>query len=204
MHQQKPLRRIIMKKPSHKIMNRFFCPLIALLILGTASPSFAQQEKSGKKDKQPKQEQQNKIQKDSQKQGQPQVKRPSLQGKKVQPREKRGVWQQHRARSWQAEHRTWKQRGGYDGYRIPQNHYRSYFGRDHRFRIYRRALVMYEGYPCFQYNGFWFSLVDPWPEYWSDNWYEKDDVYIIYSDDGYYLYNRRHPEAGVTINVFVN
>jgi len=149
-----------MKRPNPKTMNRLFCTLIALLFLGMATHLYAQQEKSGKKDKKPKQEQQDKVQQDKQKQSQQQVKRPSQQGKRVKPGEKRGVWQQHRARSWQAEHRTWKQRGGYNGYRIPKNSYRSYFGRDHRFRIYRRALVMYEGYPCFQYNGYWFSLVD--------------------------------------------
>jgi hypothetical protein len=193
-----------MKTLNSKTVNRIICTLLVFLFIGTAAWLQAQQEKSGEKDKKPKQGQQDKVQKDKQKQSQQQVKRLSQQGKRVQPSEKRDVWQQHRARSWQAEHRTWKQRGGYDGYRIPQNHYRRYFGRDHRFRIYRRALVMYEGYPCFQYNGYWFSLVDPWPEYWSDNWYEKDDVYIIYSDDGYYLYNRRHPDVGITISVFMN
>jgi hypothetical protein len=125
-------------------------------------------------------------------------------GKRVQQSEQRVVWTQHRARSWRSEHRTWKQRGGYNGYRIPQNHYRGYFGRNHRFRIYSRTLVIYDGYPCFQYNGYWFSIIDPWPEYWAENWYENDDVYIVYYNDGYYLYNRRHPEVGITINVFLD
>lgn len=193
-----------MKMHNLRTVNRAFCTLIVLLILGTASQLYAQQEKAGKKGKPPKQEQQDKVQKDKQEKSQPQVKRPSRQGKRIQPSEKRGVWKQHRAKNWKAEHRSWKQRGGYDGYRIPQSHYRRYFGKDHKFRIYRRALVVYEGYPCFQYNGFWFSMVDPWPEYWSDNWYENDDAYIIYSDDGYYLYNRRHPGAGITISVSMN
>ena len=43
------------------------------------------------------------------------------------------------------------------------------------------------GYPRFQYGGYWFSLVDLWPEYWSNNWYDNDDVYIDYAGDGYYL-----------------
>ena len=105
------------------------------------------------------------------------------------------MWQQHRARSWESEHRTWQQRGGYNGYRIPQDRYRRYFGPQHRFRIYRYPMVVIGGYPRFQYGGFWFSLLDPWPEYWSDGWYDNDDVYIDYYEDGYYLYNPRYPQG---------
>jgi hypothetical protein len=118
--------------------------------------------------------------------------------------DRRGVWMQHRASSWQSEHRDWRQRGGYNGYRIPANRFRLYFGRNHRFRIYNLPLVIVSGYPRFQYGGFWFSLVDPWPEYWSDNWYDADDVYIDYSGDGYYLYNQRYPRDRIAISVYVN
>ncbi len=57
------------------------------------------------------------------------------------------------------------------------------------------------GYPRFQYGGLWFSMVDPWPEYWSRSWYETDDVYVDYVNDGYYMYNRSHPGVGIAINV---
>ncbi|MGD0500519.1 MAG: hypothetical protein ABSC23_19025 [Bryobacteraceae bacterium] len=60
--------------------------------------------------------------------------------------------------------------------------------------------VMYMGYPRFSYGGFSFMLVDPWPESWADNWYATDDVYIDY-DNGYYLYNRRHPGVGLAVTV---
>ena len=43
-------------------------------------------------------------------------------------------------------------------------------------------------------------LVDPWPEYWAENWYATDDVYIGY-DNGYYLYDRRYPGVGLAITV---
>ena len=109
------------------------------------------------------------------------------------------MWQQHRAHNWQSEHRDWQQRGGYNGYRIPEDRYRGYFGPDHGFRIYSYPVEMVGGYPRFQYGGFSFSVVDPWPEYWSDNWYENDDVYIDYSGDGYYLYNRRYPRDRIAI-----
>ena len=139
-----------------------------------------------------------------QQQRQQQARRPSQQEQHGRATEHRDAWQQHRARSWKSEHRTWQQRGGYNGYRIPDDRFRSSFGRSHWFRIYRQPVLVVGGYPRFQYGGFWFSLVDPWPEYWAPNWYETDDVYIDYYGDGYYLYNRRHPGVRIAINVFVN
>jgi hypothetical protein len=167
-----------------------------------------QQQPQGQKKQQPQRAQQQpqsqKRQQPQRAQQQPQVNRPSEQAQRVPPAEQRVVWQQHRARNWQSEHRTWQQRGGYNGYRIPEDRYRRYFGPNHAFRIYRYPVVVVGGYPRFQYGGFWFMLVDPWPEYWSNDWYDNDDVYIDYSGDGYYLYNRRYPRVRIAISVFLN
>jgi hypothetical protein len=57
------------------------------------------------------------------------------------------------------------------------------------------------GFPRFQYGGYWFSVVDPWPSYWASNWYETQDVYIVYVNNGYYMYNQRYPDVGIAINV---
>lgn len=59
---------------------------------------------------------------------------------------------------------------------------------------------MYMGYPRFEYGGFAFLMLDPWPEYWAENWYAADDVYILY-DDGYYLCDRRYPQARLAISI---
>ena len=112
----------------------------------------------------------------------------------------RGSWQQNRARHWDSDHRTWAQRGGYGGYYIPQQTFGLYFGIGHFFRLRTRP-VMYLGYPRFDYGGFSFLLVDPWPEYWSENWYDSDDVYIDYYGDGYYLYNRRYPRVALAVSI---
>jgi hypothetical protein len=133
-----------------------------------------------------------------------QANRPVQQPQRVEQGEQRGVWQQHRAHSWQSEHRTWQQRGGYNGYRIPEDHFRGYFGRDHWFRVYSAPMVIMGRYPRFQYGGYWFRLVDPWPEDWSDNWYEDDDVYIDYYEDGYYMYNRHHPGVRIAVKIYIN
>lgn len=111
------------------------------------------------------------------------------------------TWQQNRAQRWESEHRSWAQRGGYGGYYIPQARFSLYFGSQHWFRMHRRPTI-YMGYPRFSYGGFSFLLVDPWPEYWAENWYDADDVYVDY-DNGYYLYNRRHPGIGLAITVIM-
>jgi hypothetical protein len=107
------------------------------------------------------------------------------------------TWQEDRAQQWQSEHRTWAQRGGYGGYNIPQENFRLDFGSQHSFRIGSRP-IMYQGYPRFEYGGFSFMIVDPWPENWAKNWYNTDDVYVGY-DGGYYLYNRKYPQIGIAI-----
>jgi hypothetical protein len=109
-------------------------------------------------------------------------------------------WQQGRATNWQQQHRTWQQRGGYGGYYIPADRFSLTFGDRRWFRLNSRPMII-GGYPRFDYGGYSFMLVDPWPEYWSDDWYATDDVYVDYRDDGYYLFNRRDPQFGIALSV---
>ena len=91
--------------------------------------------------------------------------------------------------------------GGYTGYRVPDDRYRLYFGADHFFRISRLPLVFVGGYPRFQYDGYWVTFVDPWPDTWPANWYETDDCYVAYTGDGYYVYDRARPGIGIAVNI---
>jgi hypothetical protein len=118
-----------------------------------------------------------------------------------QERVQRSAWQEHRSGNWQSDHRNWQQRGGYHGFHIPDDRYRGYFGPQHGFRIYGLPFMVESGYPRFQYNGYWFSLVDPWPQSWANDWYNTDEVYVTYVDNGYYLFNRRYPTVGIAINI---
>ena len=79
--------------------------------------------------------------------------------------------------------------------RIPDDRFRASFGREHRFRIDSPRMV--DGYSRFQYSGFWFGFVQPWP----GDWYYTDDVYVDFVDGGYYLYNPSYPEARIEISV---
>jgi Tfp pilus assembly protein PilE len=118
-----------------------------------------------------------------------------------QQRVEQSAWRQHSSQHWDSDHRNWQQRGGYHGYRIPDDRFRGYFGSNHGFRIYGLPFMVVGGYPRFQYEGYWISLMDPWPEYWGNDWYDNDDVYVAYTDNGYYMYNRRYPNVGIAISI---
>ncbi len=191
---------------------------VLISVLGTAAPAYSQRgdqgDKQGRHENQGEREKPGKGQEHTGKQPQrarervveqhrPQRAEHTQQGPRhVQPRqEQRVVWQQRRAQDWKYEHRGWQQRGGYRGYRIPHDRFIVYFGREHRFRLHTLPVVVVAGHPRFRCHGFWFTLVDPWPEYWSVNWYETDDVYVEYVHDGYYMYNSRHPGVAIAVSV---
>jgi hypothetical protein len=54
-----------------------------------------------------------------------------------------------------------------------------------------------EGRPRFQYGGYTFVLVDPWPPAWA----YSDDCYIDDVDGQYFLFNTRHPEARLALEL---
>ncbi len=56
---------------------------------------------------------------------------------------------------------------------------------------------MVGGYSRFQYGGFWFGFVQPWPA----DWYYTDDVYIDFVDGGYYMYDPYYPGTRIEISV---
>jgi hypothetical protein len=81
--------------------------------------------------------------------------------------------------------------------RIPDDRFRANFGEGHTFVI--NEPVMVGGYSRFQYSGFWFGFVNPWPM----GWYYTDNVYVDYVDGGYYLCNPYYPGARVAISVVI-
>jgi hypothetical protein len=83
------------------------------------------------------------------------------------------------------------------GRRIPEERFRSTFGREHHFHINRPVIV--EGAPQFEYGGYTFVLVDPWPAEWA----YTDDFYVDYVDDTYYLYDPFHPGIQIALNIIM-
>jgi hypothetical protein len=200
---------------------------VLFLLFGTTAPVYAQHAQEGKEQGKPQQEQQHQQQKPAQQQHQQPANRPAQRPQQsygaayhggVQPKEAthggvhpsgvpqhqgqvRSGFTQSRAGSWNNEHQSWGQRGGYNGYRVPDARFKSYFGRDHFFRINALPMVFVGGAPRFQYDGYWVTFIDPWPEAWPPTWYETDDVYLDYTNDGYYLYDRSRPGIGIAVTI---
>ncbi len=166
-----------------------------------AQPQHAQQQNQQQQAQRNQQQAQQKQEQSQHNQQQSQHNQQQAQHNQQQQRIQQSAWQQHRSQNWQSDHRNWQQRGGYRGYRIPDDRYRGYFGPSHGFRINTLPFLVVGGYPRFQYEGYWISAVDPWPSNWGDDWYDNDDVYVSYVDNGYYMYNRSYPGQGIAINI---
>lgn len=78
---------------------------------------------------------------------------------------------------------------------IPDDRFRSNFGRGHTFVVQRPVIV--QGQPGFVYGGYSFVFVDPWPADWA----YTDDCYVDYIDGDYFLFDMLHP--GMRIALFV-
>jgi|ERR1700683_914546 len=79
--------------------------------------------------------------------------------------------------------------------RIPDDKFRAHFGRQHTLVINKTTVV--NGQPRFQYSGYWFTIVDPWPVGWA----YSDQCYIDYIDGQYFLFDLLHPGVQIVITV---
>jgi hypothetical protein len=83
------------------------------------------------------------------------------------------------------------------GGRIPDDRFRANFGRQHTFSIGHPVMV--GGSPQFQYGGYTFVMVQPWPTGWA----YTDVVYVDYIDGEYFLLSPVHPGVQIAINVIL-
>jgi type IV secretory pathway VirB10-like protein len=196
------------------------------LLIGIIAPANGRQEKQEEKAKPEKQEQQAKPEKQQQapapKQQQQHQQQQTQAPKQPQQRDN-SAKQQQQAKGQQDQQRQQRQQqasysqrpqrsqqdqdrqraypalrlSGRGSGRIPDERFRSNFGREHRFRINEPVFV--DGYSRFQYGGYWFGFVEPWPA----DWYYTDDVYIDYVDGGYYMYDPYYPGSRFAVTVIL-
>lgn len=88
------------------------------------------------------------------------------------------------------------QHPGNRGRRIPDDQFRTHFGREHRFHVQRERIVNVSQ-PVVVYSGYSWQLAEPWPSDWSYD----DDCYIDEVDGEYFLFDDFHP--GIRIAVFI-
>jgi hypothetical protein len=82
------------------------------------------------------------------------------------------------------------------GGHIPDDKFRSSFGRGHTFHVSRPVIV--NNQPTFNYGGYSFIMIDAWPGGWA----YTDDCYVDYVDGEYFLFDVLHP--GVRIALYVS
>jgi DNA mismatch repair ATPase MutL len=140
------------------------------------------QEQKAEKQQEQRQEKQNQERQDQQRQSEDQQKHAREQMK-----------DDHQNQMSRAQEEHGRPRG--KSAHIPEERFRSNFGRSHTFAVRRPVIV--QGQPGFVYGGYSFVFVDPWPADWA----YSDDCYVDYIDDEYFLFDALHP--GVRIALFV-
>ena len=102
--------------------------------------------------------------------------------------EEKNTQQQQQAKPAQQAQRA----GGNGGGGIPAERFKSNFGREHSFRVsqtdYRDRR--------FQYGGYTFGFVDPWPS----NWLYTQDVFVVEINGVYYLCNAMYPGVNLALS----
>ena len=140
------------------------------LILGVAAPVFAQEQHE-------QEDQKAKPAAQEEKKAQPE-KSAKQEEKNAKPAEKNVRQEQHAA--------------GNGGGRIPADKFKANFGQQHSFRVTQADYSNHR----FQYGGYSFGFVDPWPS----NWLYTQNVYVIEINGVYYLCNASFPGVNLALS----
>jgi len=157
------------------------------LTLGVAAPAYAQQEQHDQPEEQKAKPAQDEKKTQPEKPAK-QEEKSAQQEKNVKPEEKNAKQEQQRAPEAKPA-----QQAQHAGNRIPDDRYKANFGREHSFHVSQGDYRNHR----FQYGGYWFGFVDPWPT----NWLYTQDVYVIDIGGVYYLCNPMYPGVNVAISV---
>jgi hypothetical protein len=145
------------------------------LALGVAAPAFAQEQHEQEEQKAKPAQEEKKAQ--PEKSAKPEEKPTAQQEKNAKPAEKNA--QQQRA-------------GNNGGGRIPADKFQAHFGQQHTFRVSQSDYSNHR----FQYGGYSFGFVDPWPS----NWLYTQHVYVVDINGVYYLCNASFPGVNLALS----
>ena len=159
------------------------------LTLGVAAPAYAQQEQRDQQEEQKAKPAHQDEKKAQQEKPAKQGERSTQQQDKNTKQEERNAQQQQHTQ--QAKPGQQAQHAG--GGRIPDDRFKANFGREHRFRV---SQADYSRNRRFQYGGYWFGFVDPWPS----NWLYTQDVFVVEINGVYYLCNPMYPGVNITLS----
>jgi hypothetical protein len=146
--------------------------VVLSLALGAAAPAFAQEQHEQEDKAKPAAQEEKKAQPE---QNAKQEEKPAAQ----------------REKSAKPEEKNAKQ-GNNGGGRIPADKFKASFGQQHTFRVTQSDYSNHR----FQYGGYSFGFVDPWPS----NWLYTQNVYVIEINGVYYLCNASYPGVNLTLS----
>src|SRR5208337_3785555 len=146
----------------------FISTAVLSLTLIAAAPMYAQEPH----------EQEEQKAKQEEKNTKPEEKNAKQEEKNTKPAEKNAQQEQRAA--------------GNGGGRIPADRFKANFGEQHSFRVSEGDYRNHR----FQYGGYSFGFVDPWPS----NWLYTQNVYVIEIDGVYYLCNASFPGVNLVLS----
>jgi outer membrane biosynthesis protein TonB len=164
------------------------------LTLGVAAPAYAQQEQHDQQEEQKAKPAQDEKQTQAAKSAQQEEKPATQQEKSTKPEEKNA----QQEKNTKQEERTAQQANPEQqaqhaaGGRIPADKFKANFGQQHTFRVTQADYSNHR----FQYGGYSFGFVDPWPS----NWLYTQNVYVIEINGVYYLCNASFPGVNLALS----
>jgi len=122
-----------------------------------------------------------------------QEKKPAAQEEKnAKPEEKNAKQEDKNAKPAEKNAPQQERAGNNGGGRIPADKFKANFGQQHTFRVSQGDYNNRR----FQYGGYSFGFVDPWPS----NWLYTQNVYVIEIDGVYYLCNASFPGVNLVLS----
>jgi cytoskeletal protein RodZ len=112
--------------------------------------------------------------------------------KNAQQQDRNNQQEQKNAQQQQRTQQAQRASGNGSG-RIPDDRFKANFGREHSFHV---SQADYNNGRRFQYGGYSFGFVDPWPS----NWLYTQDVYVIEINGVYYLCNPMYPGVNIALS----
>jgi len=159
------------------------------LALGATAPVYAQQEQHDQQQEQKaKPEEKAQPEKSAKQEERPAAK----QEKSSKLEEKNAKQQENNTKPAEKNTQSQQRAGNNGGGRIPDDRFKANFGREHSFRVSQSDYRNHR----FQYSGYWFGFVDPWPS----NWLYTQDVYVVEINGVYYLCNPMYPGVNLVLS----
>ncbi|MGA2966642.1 MAG: hypothetical protein ABSD64_10540 [Terriglobales bacterium] len=165
---------------------------VLTLTLGVAAPAYAQQEQRDQQEEQKAKPAQNEKKAQPEKSTKQEEKPAAQQEKNTKPEEKNAKQEEKGAKPAEKNAQPEQRAGNNPGGRIPADRYKANFGQQHTFRVSQGDYNNRR----FQFGGYSFGFVDPWPS----NWLYTQNVYVVEIDGMYFLCNSSFPGVNLALS----